>query len=129
MSNYYIAVSAIEETYSVVSAGVAGERMPKVLGNYIIERVDNKCIDEAIIIYKHETEDFYMLNTTDSWIVFSSNQDEVLLRRPVSSTSMSIPSEGWLFLAESNSGKSYMNDSSIQILPKGGRYLCSLFYI
>ena len=113
-------MSAIEETYSLVSDGVAGERLPYVFGNYVIQRVDNKCIDQAIIIYKHEKEDFYLLNSTDSWIVFSSDREEVLLKRPVSSSSMSVPSEGWLFLAESSSGKSFINDTSIQVLQKGG---------
>ena len=119
-------MSSIEETYSVLSDGVAAQRLAKIFGQYVLQRIDNKCVDEAIVIYKHETQDFYLLNTTDSWVVFGS---DVLLKRPVSPSNMSVPSDGWHFLSESDSGESFMADPSIQVLPKGGRWsLLSFIY-
>ena len=74
------------------------------MGRYSLVKTCN-----LILIYKHDTADYYLSNVDNAWVV--GTETETLLRRPMSTWSWWVPGDGWSHKV----GDVWTFDHSIQV--------------
>ena len=65
-----------------------------MMGRYSLIKTCNLTRRNVILIYKHDKADYYLSNMKNAWVV-STISSQILLRRPVSTWSWSVPLGGW----------------------------------
>ena len=89
-------------------------RVENIGGSYKLHGTNIK--KKEVIVYRN-SNDFFLMNNLDNWIILDGDGNELMTSKPITSGQMVAPVDGWIFNFNSTKENHTVHDPRVRVLP------------